>query len=164
MFFALTTSDTKTTGESMANAAPPRHVQDLVVRLDLDVGSGLAEEGVDVAALGERALGRRSGHLGVVGLGGSVCLELRRELRRRRHRGRLGSSRVLELADLALVRVGSLCASCGMGCVYRGAVGVSMNSHARLAWHRCGAHLGGSLVALELLDVELLDEVCAGES
>lgn len=80
-----------------------------MVSLDLNIGSSLTEVGVDIATLGERALrGRRSRSLGVVRLSGSVCLELRRELRRQRNSGSLGGGRGLELADLALVRVGSL--------------------------------------------------------
>lgn len=81
----------------------------LVVSLNLDIGSRFTQVSVDVATLSESALGRQRGNgLGVVGLGGSVSLELRRELRRRGNSGRLGSSGGLELADLALVRVSGL--------------------------------------------------------
>ena len=77
--------------------------------LDLDIGSSLTQVGVHVATLGKRAFrGRRGSSFGVVGLSSGVCLELRRELRRRRNCGRLGSSGGLELAYMALVCVSSL--------------------------------------------------------
>ena len=81
----------------------------LVVSLNLDIGSSLTEVSVDIATLSKSILGRRrSNSLGVVGLSSSVCLELRRELRRRRNSGSGGSGGSLELAYLTLVRVGGL--------------------------------------------------------
>lgn len=80
-----------------------------MVSLNLDIGSRLTKVGVDISTLGESTFrGRRSDGLSVVGLSSGVCLELRRKLRRRKDSGSLRRRGCLELADLALVRVGSL--------------------------------------------------------